>query len=236
VVLTRLDASAGSYIGETNLGSPGQEATQITRSYAGAEIGAFYNQIYRGLDANGKILADDGTGKPVPASTGTYKTVIGHGLPKFEMGWTNTFNYGNFDLNFFLRGSFGFDLINTNRAFYENPAVASLYNVVKTKYFNPSLKDAQIFTSLYVEKGDFVKLDNATLGYNFNIAKKANGVKSFRAFLTGHNLFTITGYTGADPEVRYTDNLNGNILAPGIDRRGTWVLTRSFTLGVNIGL
>ncbi|CAN5539665.1 TonB-dependent receptor [soil metagenome] len=236
VVLTRLDPSAGSYIGETNLGSPGQEATQITRSYAGAEIGAFYNQIYRGLDANGKILADDGTGKTVAASTGTYKTVIGHGLPKFEMGWTNTFNYGNFDLNFFLRGSFGFDLINTNRAFYENPSVAALYNVVKTKYFDPKLKDAQIFTSLYVEKGDFVKLDNATLGYNFNIAKKANGVKSFRAFLTGHNLFTITGYTGADPEVRYTDNLNGNILAPGIDRRGTWVLTRSFTVGVNIVL
>lgn len=236
VVLTRLDPSAGSYIGETNLGSPGQEATQITRSYAGAEIGAFYNQIYRGLDANGKILADDGNGKTVPASTGTYKTVIGHGLPKFEMGWTNTLNYGNFDLNIFLRGSFGFDLINTNRAFYENPSVASLYNVVKTKYFNPNLKDAQIFTSLYVEKGDFVKLDNATLGYNFNISKKPGGVKSFRAFITGHNLFTITGYTGADPEVRYTDNLNGNILAPGIDRRSTWVLTRSFTLGVNLGL
>ena len=236
VVLTRLDPSAGSYIGETNLGSPGQEATQITRTYAGAEIGAFYNQIYRGLDANGKILADDGTGKTVPASTGTYKTIIGHGLPKFELGWTNTFNYGNFDLNFFLRGSFGFDLINTNRAFYENPSVASLYNVVKTKYFNPNLKDAQIFTSLYVEKGDFVKLDNATLGYNFNISKKLGGVKSFRAFVTGHNLFTITGYTGADPEVRYVDNLNGNILAPGIDRRSTWVLTRSFTVGVNVGL
>ena len=236
VVLTRLDPSAGSYIGETNLGSPGQEATQITRTYAGAEIGAFYNQIYRGLDANGKILADDGTGKTVPASTGTYKTIIGHGLPKFELGWTNTFNYGNFDLNFFLRGSFGFDLINTNRAFYENPSVASLYNVVKTKYFNPNLKDAQIFTSLYVEKGDFVKLDNATLGYNFNISKKPGGVKSFRAFVTGHNLFTITGYTGADPEVRYVDNLNGNILAPGIDRRSTWVLTRSFTVGVNVGL
>jgi TonB-linked SusC/RagA family outer membrane protein len=236
VVLTRLDPSAGSYIGETNLGSPGQEATQITRTYAGAEIGAFYNQIYRGLDANGKILADDGTGKTVPASTGTYKTIIGHGLPKFELGWTNTFNYGNFDLNFFLRGSFGFDLINTNRAFYENPSVASLYNVVKTKYFNPNLKDAQIFTSLYVEKGDFVKLDNATLGYNFNISKKPGGVKSFRAFVTGHNLFTITGYTGADPEVRYVDNLNGNILAPGIDRRSTWVLTRSFTIGVNVGL
>jgi TonB-dependent starch-binding outer membrane protein SusC len=236
IILSRLDASAGSYIGETNLGSPGQEATLITRSYEGAEIGAFYNAVYRGVDANGKFLFDDGTGKAVLSGSTTYKTVIGHGLPKFEMGWTNTFTYKNFDLNFFLRGSFGHDLINTERAFFENTGVASIYNVVNTKFFNPSLNDAQIFSSLFVEKGDFVKLDNATVGYNFNIPKKGNGVRSLRAFISGYNLFTITGYTGADPEVRYSDNLNGNILAPGIDRRATWVLTRSFTFGVNLGL
>lgn len=235
VVLKRLDPSAGSYIGETNLGSPGQEATQITRTFEGAEIGSFYNAVYMGLDANGKFLFDDGTGKAVLSGATTYKTVIGHGLPKFEMGWTNSFTYKNFDLNFFLRGSFGHDLINTERAFYENPAVSSSYNVVNTKYFNPSLNDAQLFSSFYVEKGDFVKLDNATLGYNFDLSKNSkSGIRSIRAFLTGYNLFLITGYTGADPEVRYTDN--GNILAPGIDRRETWVLTRSFTFGVNIGL
>jgi TonB-dependent starch-binding outer membrane protein SusC len=240
IVLSRLDPSAGSYIGQTNLGSPGQEATQITRDYQGAEIGAFYQAVYRGIDKNGKFLIDDGKGNAVVASlpTSTYKAVIGHGLPKFEMGWTNTFTYKKFDLNFFLRGSFGHDLINTERAFFENTGVSSIYNVVKTKYFDPNIKDAQIFSSLYVEKGDFVKLDNATLGYNFNIGKKGamSGVRNIRAFVTGHNLFTITGYTGADPEVRYSDNLNGNILAPGIDRRSTWVLTRSFTFGVNIGL
>ncbi|MEO6722860.1 MAG: SusC/RagA family TonB-linked outer membrane protein [Ferruginibacter sp.] len=238
VKLTRLDPSAGSFIGETNLGSPGQEATQITRSYAGAEIGAFYQAVYRGVDKNGKFLFDDGKGNAVLSGATNYKTVIGHGLPKFELGWTNTFTSGNFDLNFFLRGSFGHDLINTNRAFYENPSVASLYNVVKTKYFNPDLKDAQLFSSLYVEKGDFVKLDNATLGYNFKIGANKSSVKSVRAFISGRNLFTITGYTGADPEVRYSDNLTvpPNILAPGIDRRSTWVLARSFTLGVNIGL
>lgn len=236
VVLTRLDATAGSYIGQTNLGSPGQEATQITRSGQGAEIGAFYQAVYKGVDANGKFLFDDGTGKAVLSGATNYKAIIGHGLPKFEMGWTNTFNYGNFDLNFFFRGSFGHDLINTNRAFYENPSVASLYNVVKTKYFNPNLKDAQLFSSLFVEKGDFVKLDNATLGYNFTIAKKPGGVRNVRAYISGLNLFTITNYTGADPEVRYSDNLTGQILAPGIDRRSTWVLTRSITFGVNIGL
>jgi TonB-dependent starch-binding outer membrane protein SusC len=235
VKLTRLDPSAGSFIGETNLGSPGQEATQITRTFEGAEIGSFYNAVYKGVDKNGKFLFDDGKGNAVLSGATTYKTVIGHGLPKFELGWTNTFTYKKFDLNFFLRGSFGHDLINTQRAFYENPAVSSAYNIINTKYFNRDLKDAQLFSSYYVEKGDFVKLDNATLGYNFSISPKGKGagIKSIRAFLTGTNLFTITGYTGADPEVRYSDN--GNILAPGIDRRATWVLVRSFTLGVNVG-
>jgi TonB-dependent starch-binding outer membrane protein SusC len=238
IVLSRLDPSAGSFIGETNLGSPGQEATKITRNYQGAEIGALYQAVYIGIDKNGKYLFDNGKGVGVPPDSTSYKRVIGHGLPKFELGWTNTFTYKNFDFNFFLRGSFGHDIINTERAFFENTGVSSIYNVVNTKYFNPDIKDAQIFSSLFVEKGDFVKLDNATLGYNFNISKKGamSGMRSIRAFVTGHNLFTITKYTGADPEVRYSDNLNGNILAPGIDRRSTWVLTRSFTFGVNIGL
>ena len=239
IILSRLDPSAGSYIGETNLGSPGQEATQITRTYQGGEIGLFYQAVYRGLDKNGKLLFDNGNGVAVSADSTNYKTVIGHGLPKFEMGWTNTFTYKNWDLNFFLRGSFGHDIINTERAFFESPQVAALYNVVKTKYYDPNLRQAsQLFSSLYVEKGDFVKLDNATLGYTFNVGKKGtmSGIRNIKAFVTGRNLFTITGYTGADPEVRYSDNLNGNILAPGIDRRATWVLTRSFTFGVNIGL
>jgi iron complex outermembrane receptor protein len=232
--LSRLDPSAGSYIGESNLGSPGQNATLLTRTYAGGEVGTFFQSVYRGVDENGKFLFDDGEGNAVLATETNYKTAIGNGLPKFELGWTNTFFYKRFDLNIFLRGSFGHDLINTQRAFFENPSVASVYNVVNTKYYNPNLNDAQLFSSYYVENGDFVKLDNATLGYNFIISGENNSIKSLRAFISGNNLFTITGYTGADPEVRYSDN--GNILAPGIDRRSSWVLTRSFTLGINISL
>ncbi len=236
VTLTRLDKSAGSYIGETNLGSPGQEATQIIRTYEGGQIGTFWNAVYRGIDANGKYLFDDGKGNAVLSTATTYKAPIGNGMPKFEMGWSNVFTYGKFDLNFFLRGSFGHQLINTFRTFYENPANAAIYNVVNTKYFDPKLNDASIFSSLFVEKADFVKLDNATLGYTIPVSakSKAQGIKSLRAFITGNNLMTITNYTGADPEVRWQDG--GNILAPGIDRRATWVMTRSFTLGINIGL
>lgn len=235
VRLVSLDPKVGTYIGQTNLGSPGQEATQITQTAKGDDIGNFYNLVFAGYDKNNNTIVSDGKGGTVLASVGTYKTIIGNGLPKWEASWSNTFTYKNWDLNIFLRGSFGHDIVNTFRAFYESPKVAAAYNIVNTKYYNPDLADkTQTFSSVYIEKGDFVKLDNATLGYNFNINKSNKaGIRNVRAFLSGRNLFTITGYTGADPEVRYNDG--GNILAPGIDRRATWVLTRSVTLGVNIG-
>ncbi|MEO5591488.1 MAG: TonB-dependent receptor, partial [Chitinophagaceae bacterium] len=221
---------AGSYVGASNLGTPGQEATQITRAVEGEDIGLLYGAIYRGLDQTGHYLYDDGKGGTTTDNT-IYRTKIGNGLPNFELGWTNTFHYKAFDFNFFLRGSFGHDLINTYRAFYENATVVKFYNVVKTKYYNPAVKDAQNFSDLFVEKGTFVKLDNATLAYNFKLPKNS-AFKSLRAFVTGQNLFTITNYTGVEPEVRYNDGTN--ILAPGIDRRETWARTRTFTLGVNV--
>lgn len=246
IKLASLDKTlAGSFVGATNLGTPGQEATQITRAVEGEKIGIMWGWIYDGVDQNGKYKrVDVDKNNKIDAAD---QTQIGNGLPKFEAGWTNTFQYKNFDLNFFLRGSFGHDLINTYRAFYENPNVASSYNVVKTKYFNPAITDGQIFTSLFVEGASFVKLDNATLGYNFELPP-GSSFRNLRAFITGQNLFVITDYTGVDPEVRYADPgtggsfltgtgtlQSGNPLAPGVDRRETWVRTRAFTLGLNVG-
>jgi iron complex outermembrane receptor protein len=93
------------------------------------------------------------------------------------------------------------------------------------------VKSQPTFSSLFVEKASFVKLDNATLGYNFNF-KKQGIVKGLRAFINGQNLFVITDYTGVDPEVRYS--YGGNVLAPGVDARDTWVYARTFTFGVNV--
>lgn len=224
---------AGTVVGASNLGSPGQEQTQITRAVEGEDIGIIWGAVYMGLDPSGKYLFDDGTGKAV--LTDTYKRKIGNGLPKFELGFTNTFRYKNFDFNFFLRGQFGHDLVNTYRAFFETSqsTVIASYNVVKTKYFDPALSSPLTFSSLYVENASFVKLDNATVGYDFTL-KKEGAIKGLRAFITGQNLFVITGYTGVDPEVRYTYGNPPNILAPGVDARDTWVRTRSFTLGVNL--
>ncbi|OYX16698.1 MAG: hypothetical protein B7Z16_11025, partial [Algoriphagus sp. 32-45-6] len=78
----------------------------------------------------------------------------------------------------------------------------------------------------YLENGSFVKLDNVTLGYNFNLKGKA--VKNFRVYATGRNLLTFTSYTGLDPELQDTG------FTTGIDNRGFYPRTNSYTLGLNI--
>ncbi|MDH5414071.1 MAG: SusC/RagA family TonB-linked outer membrane protein, partial [Flavobacteriaceae bacterium] len=167
--------------------------------------------------------------------------VLGKGLPDFELGWTNQVTIGNWDINAFFRGAFGHSLVNAFRAFYE-PRIGSQssYNFVNTELARDDIKTAQ-FSSYYVEKADFFKLDNLSVGYNFDI--KNDYIDNIRLSASGQNLFTITNYTGADPEPALqdfgpTDNGgdrgSANVLAPGIDRRYNYFSARTFTLGINI--
>jgi iron complex outermembrane receptor protein len=142
-------------------------------------------------------------------------------------------------------------LVNTFRAFYE-PIIGSQasYNFINTKLARADIKTAQ-FSSYYVEKADFVRLDNLSIGYN--IPWDHDFIKSVRLTLSGQNLFTITNYTGTDPEPALqdfgTDNSvnsaisvnagniqlsNPNPLAPGIDRRNNYFTSSTITIGLKV--
>jgi iron complex outermembrane receptor protein len=86
--------------------------------------------------------------------------VLGSGIPDLELGWSNQLTLGKYTVNAFFRGAFGHSLVNTFRAFYE-PRVGSQksYNYINTELANDAIKNAN-FSSLYVEKADFFKLDN----------------------------------------------------------------------------
>ena len=230
------------------LGAPGQNNTYPISNIAGENVGTIYGPQFSGqVDASGSplFIAGDGSLKLGPTlNRATDYRVLGHGLPSFELGWTNNFTYKNFDLNFFLRGSFGHSLVNSYRAFYEPviPGQINSYNRVNTEFSRSDIKDAQ-FSSYYVEKGDFLKLDNASLGYNFKFGPSSQ-VSKLRIYISSNNLFVITSYTGVDPEARLEDknssdnggftSSTGNPLAPGIDRRSTYFRARTITFGVNI--
>jgi len=249
---TILEKNVGGDRTTGNLGSPGQNSTNLILVREGEEIGQIWGPVFSGeVDANGSpILVDvNGDGNLVTDQGSALNEdvdfeVLGKGIPDFELSWTHSLTYGNWDANVLFRGAFGHSLVNTFRAFYE-PRVGSQssYNFVNTELARNDITTAQ-FSSYYVEKADFVRLDNLSVGYNFDI--KNNYIKNVRLSLTGQNLFTITGYTGTDPEPALQDfgdiangqrldpNAQPNVLAPGIDRRYNYFQSRTITLGLNI--
>ncbi|MDX1363254.1 MAG: SusC/RagA family TonB-linked outer membrane protein [Arenibacter latericius] len=233
-----------------SLGAPGQNDTDMIRIKEGEEIGQIWGPVFSGevVDGSQQFVDINNDGQLLTNQNnaldpdGDFK-VLGKGTPDFELGWTNQLQFGNWDVNAFFRGAFGHSLINTYRAFYE-PRVGSQgsYNFVNTELANPEITNAK-FSSLYVEKADFFKLDNLSLGYTFNL-KENNYIKGIRVTASGQNLFTITNYTGSDPEPALQDAGtidNGGFpgtsfdpLIPGIDRRNNYFSSRTYTLGLNI--
>jgi iron complex outermembrane receptor protein len=225
-----------------NFGSPGQNLTQLIRIQENGPLGQIWGPIQVGVSETGapilKVIdgtAIDANGNPVYCNCDLDRAQLGTAYPTFNFGFNNTFNYKNWDLNFFFRGSIGHSLINSYRGFYENTESTTVknWNIVNTKYFDPSITKAE-YNSTHVEKADFVVLDNATLGYNFNLGP-GRTIGRIRTFLSVQNPFMITGYTGVDPEVRYGDSeSNNDPLAPGIERRATYFTTTITTFGLNL--
>jgi len=212
-------------------GSPGQNNNPIIYNRVGQTLGDIYAPILTGLTDGGEyILSTDNPDN---------WEKVGNGLPKGEFGFANNFVYGQWNLNFFFRGVWGHDLYNSYRGFYENgDASGNTWNSVVTDKTptNPLVTSEPTYNSSYVEDASFIRLDNLELGYNFKTNSKNLG--SLRAYFAAQNLFTITGYTGIDPEARVNDSENNNnftsALSPGIERRSTYFQTRSFTMGVTL--
>jgi len=205
------------------------------RVQVGKPIGNFYG--YKVVDVNeqGEWVYLNRNGERVNysdfAQSPDDRQVIGNGIPKWYLSWINNFRYKNFDLSINMRGAFGFQIINEARMNYEGtqngPAdnrLASVNDLV----FGKALLSREIapqYNSYYVEDGDYVKIDNITLGYSFK-DMKTKYLKSVRLYGTVMNVLTITGYKGIDPEVSTTG------LNPGIDSRSRYPTITSFTFGV----
>ncbi|MEX0907068.1 MAG: SusC/RagA family TonB-linked outer membrane protein, partial [Gemmatimonadota bacterium] len=133
------------------------------------------------------------------------------------------------------RGAAGFQILNFERMFYENPNLTA-YNMLRTAfdpiYGKRTLDYDLAYVSYYVEDGDYVKLDNATIGYTIGetaLGGLSSVLTNARVYISGRNLLTLTDYKGIDPEV----STGG--LTPGIDNRANYPTTRMFTLGASFG-
>lgn len=211
-----------------NIGNPGNLGNAI-RNTEGGPIGNFYGKRFAGFTVDGQWLFHkaDGTIGRASDMTEEDKAIIGNGLPKYYASLTNTFRYKNFDLTVLLRGKFKYDILNTVDLFYGNPSLlpGNVLTSALNQYSN--ITEAPQYSDYYLENGNFIKLDNLTLGYNFNLGEKSP-FSALRVFGSARNLATFTGYTGRDPEVQDTG------LYPGIDDRNFYPRTATVTAGVNV--
>ena len=219
------------------LGEPINISTH--RMEEGRPLGEFYGLKSVGVSENGLFLIEKPDGEVVEFSNDQlkndeYRQYLGNGLPKVTLGWTNNFSYKGWDLNMQFTSQLGFKILNEPRAFYENNSIA--YNRLKSVEVAPyggqytlSSSQPQTLVSYYLENGNYLKLTNLTIGYTFPIKSTNKWIKGARAYLSGDNLFCITGYSGLDPELA-----NAYPTYAGIDYRDKYPSTRSFTFGVNL--
>ena len=228
---------SNSFKDSGGLGEPINISTH--RMEEGRALGEFYGLKSVGVSDNGLFLIEKPDGEVVEFSNDQlkndeYRQYLGSGLPKVYLGWTNNLSYKNWDLSMQFTSQLGFKILNEPRAFYENNSIA--YNRLKSVEEAPyggqytlSSSQPQTFVSYYLEDGDFLKLTNLTIGYTFPIKKNNKYIKGVRAYLSGDNLFCITGYSGLDPELS-----NWYPTSAGIDARDKYPSIRSFTFGLNL--
>lgn len=188
---------------------------------------------YRDLNGDKKIDAND-------------RAVLGNANPKFTWGFNNKLTYGNFDLSFFFQGSHGNKMANLNNLdllnFTGQNNVLAEAGLNRWRPDNPSNKypralaagslDVGTYSSAIVEDASYLRLKNVMLAYNFpsGVLKRIK-MRNLRVYASATNLFTITDYSGYDPEA---NTYGQSTTLIGIDQGG-YPQSKVYLVGVNIG-
>jgi len=211
-----------------------------------AEVDAHASQSYKRV-GSWKLRDISGPdGKPDGVINGDDQTYIGNPIPKFQIGTDISLKYKAFDFQTFLFWNYGNDLYNyTKWATHLRGFVGGYNTEVLTDSWTPQNTSASlpilnandtfsgsISTSYYVEKGSFLRARQMQLGYTIpaNVLNKI-GMSRARVYVQGQNIFTITKYSGPDPDI----GILGNELQMGVDQFRT-PSPRTIILGVNIGI
>lgn len=202
-------------------GLSGAYAQTIQNGYP---LFTFKMPVYLGLDGNGdQRLAN-----------GAVDQLVGSALPTFTAGLTNNFTWGKWSASIFMNAATGFYVYNnTANALFLKGSIKTAHNVtyaVANSAEDP-INPGSVSTR-FLEKGDFLRLSNASVSYAFELKNK-KVIKSLSAYASGQNLALWTNYSGLDPEVNVDHNIGG-VPSRGFDYAG-YPKARTFTLGINMG-
>ena len=187
---------------------------------------------FRDLNGDGRITTDD-------------QQIMGNAQPNFLGGFTNTFRYMGFDLNAFVQFTVGNDVYNFAKSFTQGMSTTYSQDVAVLNRWTPTNTNTDIPRAVFgdpnqnnrasdrfLEDGSFARMKSLTLGYTLptTLATRAH-IRTVRVFAQAQNLFTITNYSGLDPEV---NTFSGNNTALGTDFF-TFPQARTITGGITLG-
>ncbi len=231
---------------------------EVSRSAVGQPIGSFYGYTANGIFKSTQEVSDHGLQPDAQPGDIRFEDTNGDGVldnkdrsfigsphPDALIGLNLNFTYKKFDLGLFFNGSFGNELYNLtkykthffNQAAYNKDT--ALLNAWTPENLGSSIARLSLDdpnnnirpSSYYVENGSYFKLNNAQLGYTIN-SEKLSGME-LRIYLQATNLFTITDYSGMNPQIGLQNYSSSNRnLDIGVDR-GIYPPSRTFTLGIN---
>jgi len=190
----------------------------------GHPLFSYFLREFQGFDQNGQPIGD-------------VQTFIGKdALPDINAGFSTNLKIKNWDFSAYLAGQFGFYVYNnTQNAFFTAGAINNARNVTKDVLTSGESGNAEAAVSTrFLESGDFVRLQNATVGYTVPLSGEGL-FKSLRLSVTGQNLFLITNYNGLDPEVSTqpgSSDLLNSLPTAGIDYT-SFPRPRTVTFGLN---
>lgn len=218
--------------------------------YGYVHDGIFQNQAevnsYTYVDANGVTKLKQPNAKPGDVRykdldgkdgiTGEDRTMIGNPNPEWTYGFTLAADWNGFDINAFFQGVQGVDLYkfyrraNITQANWERSWLGRWHGEGTSNWLprvvegDPNNNTTWV-SNMFVEDGSYLRLKVLQLGYQIptKVTKKLS-IEKLKFYLQGENLFTITDYTGYDPEVGTRNGFDG----------GTYPQARTFTIGANI--
>lgn len=236
-------------VSRTYVGGP------IGRFWGYKQIGIFQNQeeIDAYVDKNGTRIQPNAKpgdfkfeklGESGELNDDSDRTFIGDPNPDLIYGFNIGFSYKSFDVSMAFQGTLGNDIWNTSKGLLASAgrqnALADAYTKAWTKegdthamyprITNSDTNNNMRNSSFYVEDGSYLRLQNMQIGYTLpsSISKKSKLFSSCRFYVSAQNLFTLTGYSGLDPELGIS-----NPLDMGVDST-RYPSSRSFSLGVNL--
>ncbi len=203
----------------------------------GEAIGSFYGYITNGIyqtqeevdNSPESSTSEPGELKYVDitndgAVTPEDRVILGNSFPDVAFGLTNSFRYKKFDFSFMFQGTFGNETLNLNQLNIadrgrtnKNVELLNRWTGPGTSNSVPKANTSQLsrVVDIMVEDGSFVRLQNLTVGYNFE-ASKLKWCTGGRMYLSGQNLFCINNYSGYDPEIGSPSSAQANNLAQSL--------------------